>query len=280
VTTAAPPSIPIPGAQPALPIPVFATRTPPEIATAQAGVLVDADSGRVLWARDADQPRPIASLTKIFTAMEAAGAVSNLDQPVVVPREAVTGIPWDSTVMGLTPGETVTVRQLLYGMFLPSGNDAAVTLADTLLPEPQFIAGMNRLAAAMGLRRTHFTNPWGADGADHHSSAADLAVAASYLDRHFPQLASIAATASMEIPAAPGHKAFHLRTLNKLLGSYPGLDGLKTGWTGGAGGCLVSTANREGHHLVAVLLGSGNTFAETGALLDYGFSLEQPVSQR
>jgi D-alanyl-D-alanine carboxypeptidase (penicillin-binding protein 5/6) len=269
-----------PGAQPALPIPVFATLAPPEVATAKAGVLLDADTGHALWARDAGEPRSIASLTKIFTAMEAVSLVSNLDQPVIVPRSAVTDIPWDSTVMGLTPGETVSVRDLLYGMFLPSGNDAAVTLAQTILPESRFIEGMNGLAGSLGLRETHFTNPWGADDPGHHSSAFDLALAATYLEAHFPQLAAIAATESIAIPAGPGHKAYHLRTLNKLLDSYPGATGLKTGWTGGAGGCLISTASRDGHHLVAVLLGSENTFVETRSLLDYGFSLEDPVSQR
>jgi len=277
---AARPAAEIVGAQPALPIPVFASLAPPEALTARSGVLVDVDSGHVLWARDPDRPRPMASLTKIFTAMEAVSAVSDLDRSLTVPSAARSQIPWDSTVMGLTPGETVTVRQLLYGMFLPSGNDAAVTLAQAILPEPQFIAGMNALAASLGLRQTHFTNPWGADDAGHHASASDLAVAAAYLDAHFPALAAIAGTQAIDIPATASHKAYHLRTLNKLLAGYPGVSGLKTGWTGAAGGCLISTAARDGHHLVAVLLGSDNTFAETRALLDYGFSLEQPVSQR
>ena len=274
------PAAEIAGAQPALPIPVFASLAPPEALTARSGVLVDVDSGRVLWARDPDRPRPMASLTKIFTAMEAVSAVSDLDRSLTVPSAARSQIPWDSTVMGLTPGETVTVRQLLYGMFLPSGNDAAVTLAQAILPEPQFIAGMNALAASLGLRQTHFTNPWGADDAGHHASASDLAVAAAYLDAHFPTLAAIAGTQAIDIPATASHKAYHLRTLNKLLAGYPGVSGLKTGWTGAAGGCLISTAARDGHHLVAVLLGSDNTFAETRSLLDYGFSLQQPVSQR
>lgn len=274
------PAAEIAGAQPALPIPVFASLAPPEALTARSGVLVDVDSGHVLWARDPDRPRPMASLTKIFTAMEAVSAVSDLDRSLTVPSAARSQIPWDSTVMGLTPGETVTVRQLLYGMFLPSGNDAAVTLAQAILPEPQFIAGMNALAASLGLRQTHFTNPWGADDAGHHASASDLAVAAAYLDAHFPALAAIAGTQAIDIPATASHKAYHLRTLNKLLAGYPGVSGLKTGWTGAAGGCLISTAARDGHHLVAVLLGSDNTFAETRSLLDYGFSLQQPVSQR
>ena len=277
--SAEPLPVEIPAAQPALPVPIFAGPLPPAVLSAQAGVLVDVDTGRVLWARDARQPRPIASLTKIFTAMQVASLVPDLDRPVRVPA-AITAIPWDSTVMGLTPGETLSIRQLLYGLFLPSGNDAAVALAQVVEPQPQFIAGMNALAARLGLRATHFTNPWGADDPDHHASALDLAVAAAYLDAHFPVLAAIAATPAVDIPAGPTHKAYRLRTLNKLLASYPGATGLKTGWTGAAGGCLISTASRDGHHLVAVLLGSANPFAETRALLDYGFSLDAPLSQR
>lgn len=283
VQAAAPPArsprpVEIPAAQPALPIPIFAAPSPPQVLTAQAGVLVDVDTGRVLWARDALQPRPMASLTKIFTAMQVARLVSDLDRPVTVPA-SITQIPWDSTVMGLTPGETLTIRELLYGLFLPSGNDAAVALSQVVVPQPQFIAGMNALATQLGLRETHFTNPWGADDAGHHASAFDLALAAAYLDAHFPGLAAIAATPALDIPATPTHKAYRLRTLNRLLAGYPGATGLKTGWTGAAGGCLISTATRGGHHLIAVLLGSANTFAETRTLLDYGFALDQPVSQ-
>ena len=285
VSAAAAPPVPtprplaIPAAQPALPIPIFAAPAPPPVLTAQAGVLVDGDTGRVLWARDALRPRPMASLTKIFTAMQVLSLVPDLDRQVTVPA-SITQIPWDSTVMGLTPGETLTIRELLYGLFLPSGNDAAVALSTVVVPQPQFIAGMNALAAQLGLRETHFTNPWGADDADHHASALDLAVAAAYLDAHYPGLAAIAATMAVDLPATPTHKAYRLRTLNRLLTSYPGATGLKTGWTGAAGGCLISTAGRDRHHLIAVLLGSSNTFAETRALLDYGFALDEPSSQR
>jgi D-alanyl-D-alanine carboxypeptidase len=225
-----------------------------------------------------DQPRHIASLTKIFTAMEALSLVPNLDEEVTVPQ-SITGLPWDSTLMGLTIGERVSIRDLLYGMFLPSGNDAAVTLADGLIAEPQFIAGMNRIAAQMGLRETHFTNPWGADDSGHYASAMDLAMAAEYLDAHYPALAAIADTTTMDIPATGAHKAFHLQTLNHLVTGYPGATGLKTGWTGQAGGCLVGTAVRYGHHLVSVVLGSDNATLDSRALLDYGFALEELTTQ-
>ncbi|HYM96541.1 MAG TPA: serine hydrolase [Candidatus Sulfotelmatobacter sp.] len=266
-----PPAVLIPAAQPALAVPVYGAPAPPAVLTAQAGILMDADTGRILWARNARQPRPMASLTKIFTAMEAVSLNADVARMVTV-TPAIKDIPWDSTVMGLTVGETVSVRDLLDGMFLPSGNDAAMALAEAAGSRAAFIAGMNALAAAIGLRDTHFTNPWGADDPQHHASALDLAVAAVYLDAHYPALAAIAGTAAIDIPATSTHKAFHLRTLNKLLASYPGVTGLKTGWTGEAGGCLVGTATRNGQHLVSVLLGSANTFAETRELLDYGFA--------
>jgi D-alanyl-D-alanine carboxypeptidase len=246
--------------------------------TAAAGVLIDADTGRVLWSLSRDQPRHIASLTKIFTAMEALSLVPNLDEEVTVPQ-SITDLPWDSTLMGLTIGERVSIRDLLYGMFLPSGNDAAVTLADGLIAEPQFIAGMNRIAAQIGMRETHFTNPWGADDPGHYASAMDLAMAAEYLDTHYPTLAAIADTTTMEIPATVTHKAFHLQTLNHLVTGYPGATGLKTGWTGQAGGCLVGTAVRYGHPLVSVVLGSNNATLDSRALLDYGFALEELSTQ-
>jgi D-alanyl-D-alanine carboxypeptidase (penicillin-binding protein 5/6) len=252
-------------------------RLPPPmipVITARSGILIDADTGRVFWARDALTPRPIASLTKIFTAMEAVNLMGSLDTQMTVPQ-SIHQLPWDSTLMGLSPGETLSVRDLLYGMFLPSGNDAAVTLAQAGGSQARFIGGMNALARQLGLGETHFTNPWGADDRAHHSSALDLARAAMYLDAHYPQVARIADTASMLIPASKTHRAYHLRSLNKLLWTYAGATGLKTGWTGEAGGCLIATATEDGHHLLSVLLGSSNTFAETRGLLNYAVSLEQ-----
>jgi serine-type D-Ala-D-Ala carboxypeptidase (penicillin-binding protein 5/6) len=178
-------------------------------------------------------------------------------------------------VMGLTPGERVTVRDLLYGVFLRSGNDAAETLASGATARSTFIADMNAKAARLGLRSTHFANPTGLDAAGHSSTAYDLAVAASYLESHYGGLVGIAATPSITIPATATHKTFTLANLDKLMHTYPGVYGLKTGWTEAALGCLISTSSRGGHRVLAVLLGApnGTAYAEMPKVLDYGFEL-------
>lgn len=244
--------------------------------TADEGLLVDTDAGRTLWARNPYATHPVASLAKMFTDMVAVNLMS-LDRPLTVPS-AITGLPWDSTLMGLTPGETLSVRELLDGSLLVSGNDAALTLSMGVTSESTFVSDMNGLAWSIGLRHTHFVNPVGLDDAAQYSSAADLATTARYLDRHYPLLASIADTIEIDLPATATHKAYQLHNLDKLLWEYPGVTGLKGGYTGLAGGCLVTTAVIGGHHFVAVLLGSPplpspGAFADMKALLNYAAAL-------
>jgi D-alanyl-D-alanine carboxypeptidase (penicillin-binding protein 5/6) len=134
---------------------------------------------------------------------------------------------------------------------------------------------MNAKATALGLRTTHFTNPTGLSEAGLYSSAYDLALAAAYLESHYTGLASIAAMPAMTIQATATHKAFTLVNLNKLLRTYPGAYGLKTGWTEIALGCLITASSRGGHRLLAVLLGAANgtAYDEMPKILDYGFEL-------
>lgn len=235
---------------------------------AQAGIVVDLDAHRVLWAHAPDTPRAPASLTKMMTAMVALDHAA-LDRQVTVPTDA-TGVEPD--VMGLSPGEVVTVRDLLYGLFLDSGNDAAETLAQTLVPRARFISEMNRKAAAWGLKNTHFSNPSGLDADGLAASPYDLAVIAGHLELDHPELMQIAGTKEMPIAATDGHKAFDPYSLNKLLWTYPGATGLKTGFTDNAGGCVVGTATRDGRHLIAVVMNSDIFFTDAGKMLDYGFS--------
>jgi serine-type D-Ala-D-Ala carboxypeptidase (penicillin-binding protein 5/6) len=235
---------------------------------AQAAVLVDLDRRQVLWEHDSRSPRAPASLTKMMTAIVALDHAS-LDREVTVPAEA-TGVEPD--IMGLTAGEVVTVRDLLYGLFLDSGNDAAETLAQTLLPRARFIAEMNAKARAWGLQQTQFSNPSGLDAAGLASSPYDLAVIAGHLAVDHPELMEIAGTKEMPIAATDKHKAFDPYSLNKLLWIYPGATGLKTGFTDDAGGCVVGTATRDGRHLVAVVMNSDIFFTDAGKLLDYGFA--------
>ncbi|TMD65752.1 MAG: D-alanyl-D-alanine carboxypeptidase [Chloroflexi bacterium] len=240
---------------------------------AQEVALVNLDTGRFLWQRNARAGWAPASLTKIFTAMVATDLMG-MNTLVTVPA-SINQLPPDSTVMGLTAGERLTVRELLYGVFLDSGNDAAETLATAVTSRSTFIADMNVRVLRLGLRTTHFVNPTGLDAAGHYSSANDLAVATMYLESHYPGLVAIAATSAIAIPATPTHKAFALVNLDKLLHTYPGTYGLKTGWTDAALGCLISTSSRGGHRLLAVLLGApaGTAYEEMPKVLDYGFEL-------
>ena len=243
---------------------------------AQAAYLVDVDSRQVLWQRDPETMRAPASLTKLVTAMVAVDDAGSLDRVVTVTDQVNQVVP---TVMGLSPGERLTVRELLDGLLLDSGNDAAEALATGLVPRDRFIRQMNQKAKSIGLTASHFTNPSGLDADGHGMSAHDLAHVAAYLDKYYPEVAAIAGTKAVQIQATATHKAYLAQTLNRLLASYPGATGLKTGLTGNAGGCMLATATRDGRHLVAVVLNATLHSTEDAAvLLDYGFSVHPDAS--
>lgn len=242
----------------------------PPVIKARSAIVVDLDTGGVLYQLDAHGRRAPASLLKVATALVALEHLG-LDQMVTVPV-SINQLPWDSTRMGLRPGERLTVRELLYGLFLNSGNDAAITLSEAAVPRTTFMALMNAKAATLGLVDTHFVNPIGLDDPGQYTSAADLARAAIELTTRFPVVAAIASTPSLTLPATATHHAYALDNLNQLIRTYPGATGLKTGWTGRAGGCLIATASRGGRHLLVVVMGSPNIFHEAASLLDYGFA--------
>ena len=242
----------------------------------QAAYLVDLDTRLVLWERDPETSRAPASLTKLVTAMVAVDDAGSLDRVVDVARAATQVTP---SVMGLSPGERVTVRQLLDGLFLDSGNDAAEALSRGIVPRERFIRQMNLKAISIGLTASHFVNPSGLDAPGHGMSAHDLAHVAAYLDEYYPQLAAIAATKDVSIPATSTHKAYYPENLNRLLWTYPGATGLKTGLTDNAGGCMLATATRNGRHLVAVVLNAtGYSVNDAILLLNYGFSVHPRVT--
>jgi D-alanyl-D-alanine carboxypeptidase len=244
--------------------------TPPPVIKARSALLLDVDSGKILFQVDPHGRHAPASLTKVVTALVALDHL-RLEQTVTVPA-SINQLPWDSTRMGLRAGERLTVRELLYGLFLNSGNDAAVTLSEAAMPQATFIALMNARAATLGMGDTHFVNPIGLDDPAHYTSAADLARAATELLRRFPEVAAMADTPSLTLSATATHHAYALYNLNDLVRTYRGATGLKTGWTGRAGGCLIATATRDGRHLMVVLLASPRIFAEAATLLDYGFA--------
>jgi D-alanyl-D-alanine carboxypeptidase len=242
----------------------------------QAAYLVDLDTRLVLWERDPETSRAPASLTKLMTAMVAVDDAGSLDRVVEVATAATQISP---SVMGLSPGEKLTVRQLLYGLFLDSGNDAAEALARGIVPRERFIRQMNQKATSIGLAASHFVNPSGLDASGHGMSAHDLAHVAAYLDRYYPELAAIASTKDVAIVAAAAHKAFYPHNINRLLWTYEGATGLKTGFTGDAGGCWLATATRNGRHLVAVVLNAtGHSANDAALLLNYGFSVEPTLA--
>ena len=225
----------------------------------------------MLWQRDPETSRAPASLTKLITAMVAVDDAGSLDGVVEVTTQATQVVP---SVMGLTPGEKLTVRELVEGMLLDSGNDAAEALANGIVPRDRFIRQMNQKAKGIGLTASHFVTPSGLDAPGHGMSAHDLVHAAAYLDTYYPQLAAIAGTKDFAIAATATHKAFYPHNLNRLLWTYPGATGLKTGLTDNAGGCMLATATRGGRHLIAVVLNAtGYSTNDAAILLNYGFSV-------
>jgi D-alanyl-D-alanine carboxypeptidase (penicillin-binding protein 5/6) len=225
----------------------------------------------VLWQRDPETVRAPASLTKVMTAMVALDDAGSLDYVVEVTPEALKVIP---SVMGLSPGERLTVRELLYGLFLDSGNDAAEALATGIVPRERFIRQMNMKAKSIGLTASHFVNASGLDAPGHGMSAHDLAHAAAYLGQYYPEVAAIAATKDITIPATSTHKAFQPHNLNRLLWNFPGATGLKPGFTGDAGGCMLATATRGDRHLIVVVLNATQHSTEDATtLLNYGFGV-------
>lgn len=233
----------------------------PETAAA-AHILIDVRSGRVLSAHNETQRRSIASTTKIMTCLVALEH-SALSDTVTVRREDLR----EGSSMYLAEGEVVTVEQLLYGLMLPSGNDAAECLAAHCGggDRARFIAWMNEKAATLGMTETAFMNPSGLDETGHYSCARDMARLASCAMENatFVRLVST-------VSATVGTRT--MTNHNKLLASCAGCIGLKTGYTGDAGRTLVTCVERDGLRLVAVTLCDGNDWADHAALYDYGFS--------
>jgi len=228
---------------------------------------VDVSAGQILYARDVHSRYPDASLTKMMTAMVALDLASP-DQVLTVPPSAIQVEP---NLMGLSAGERLSVRELLYGLLLDSGNDAAETIAQGIIDRTRFVQRMNQKAATMHLADTQFTNPSGFDEAKHYSSAYDLAVMATTLLQEYPELATIVSAKQVTLASSSEHKWFGPQNLNRLLWSYPGALGVKPGFTDGAGYCLTAAATRGGRTIVAVVLGSTQHFTDATTLLDFGF---------
>ncbi|HLM31183.1 MAG TPA: D-alanyl-D-alanine carboxypeptidase family protein [Solirubrobacterales bacterium] len=253
----------------ATPTPAGAAAAPPK-PSARAWVLVDAEDGSVLAAHRASTSYSIASTTKLMTAYVARRAL-RLDEEVVAPP--YNALPAES-LLGLEAGERMTVRDLLYGMLLVSGNDAAVALATAAAGSvPAFVVRMNRTAKRLGLDDSAYANPIGLDEAGNYSSAKDLTRLAILMrrDRLFQRI--------FDTPETVLSSGAHPRDVvnrNALLFSVPWVNGVKTGYTLDAGNVLVGSGERKGVELVSAVLGAPSESerdAATVDLLDYGFSL-------
>ena len=230
--------------------------------SAKRAYVMDAVSGRVLFEKDADQRSLIASTTKIMTALVVCEQCNVLDR-MRIPKEAV-GIEGSS--MYLQEGEVLTIQELLYGLMLCSGNDAAVALAIYCGGTVEgFCQLMNDKARNLGLIDTHFENPNGLDDQNHYSTARDLAKLAAYAMEN-PIFRKTVSTKQMTI----GQR--YLTNHNKLLWRVDGADGVKTGFTKAAGRILVSSASRNGRRIIAVTLDDPCDWADHAALLEEGFA--------
>jgi serine-type D-Ala-D-Ala carboxypeptidase (penicillin-binding protein 5/6) len=248
---------------------------------AKAAAIAVASTGRVLWSRDLNTELPMASITKVMTALVVIRA-GDLGRKITVPSAVVGYVEeHDASSAGLQPGDTLTASQLLDGLLLPSGADAAYTLAEAYGPGlAAFIGKMNATAKTLGMTRTHFSNfdglPW-PTGYSTYSTPANLiklgrvamtsAVFRSVVDRR-----------TYRIAAGSGHHAYFWRNLNPLLGVYPGAIGIKTGYTPAAGHCLLFEVTRRGLSLIGVNLdspGVGTTVngADATQMLNWAFSL-------
>jgi D-alanyl-D-alanine carboxypeptidase (penicillin-binding protein 5/6) len=248
--------------------PVHVHATPPLAGSAQAAILMDRDSGRIIFSKNADQERKIASLTKIMTAIVAIEQ-SKLDSIVTVGPQAV-GVEGSSIY--LKRGEKIPLINLLYGLMLRSGNDAAVAISEHVGGSVDgFVYLMNQKANFLGLEHTHFMNPHGLDQSGHYSSAKDLAILTSYALKN-PTFREIVKTQvkTIDWPNLDWDQKFYNK--NKLLGLYPWADGVKTGFTKQARRTLVTSATKNGHQLVAVTLNDGNDWKNSIDMYNYGFT--------
>ena len=235
--------------------------------TAKAWALVEATSGRLLLGENERDRRPMASTTKIMTALLVLEAGEDLDALITVPPEAAGT---EGSSMHLGAGERISLRDLLYGLMMVSGNDAAVTLAMHVSGSVDaFAAQMNAKAAALGCADTHFVNPHGLHDPDHYTSACDLArlAAAAMALPFFRELVS-----RSRYTTATGDRVRTFRTKNRMLTEVEGGCGVKTGFTKKAGRCLCFAARREGMLLIGAVLNAPDMWNDAKKLLDRGFS--------
>jgi D-alanyl-D-alanine carboxypeptidase (penicillin-binding protein 5/6) len=272
---------PVVSPTPAVP-PVVVTGAPSGV-QARAAALADATTGSLLWSQGLNTELPMGSITKVMTALVVIQA-GDLNREIRVPSSVIAYVnQYDGNSAGLLPGDVLTGQELLEAMLLPSGCDAAYTLAMAYGPGmPAFLAKMNATARQLGMMHTNFTSP---DGLPYpteystYSTAADL-ITLGQAAMKLPVFRGIVAQQSYSLPAGPGHHSYFWDNDNELLGSYAGADGIKTGYTNAALHCLLFEASRNGLTLIGVVLGTPATGPGSGAdqatkVLNWGFSLRR-----
>ena len=263
--------------------PVLAVAGAPKGVKAKAGILVDATTGQVLWSEGENTVRPIASITKVMTALVILQA-GGLDRKIAVPKAVTAYVAkYDANAAGLIPGQVFTVDELLHPMLIMSAADAAYTLANAYGPGlPAFIAKMNAEAAKLGLAHTHFTSP---DGLPYPTETSTFSTPAELVKlgeiaMGYQEFRSIVALRYYNLPKGNGHSAYSFTSSNELIGHYPGVVGIKTGFTNQAGHTLLFEAVRGSRTLIGDVLGSPPSGPASGAqdaakILTWGFSLKQ-----
>jgi D-alanyl-D-alanine carboxypeptidase (penicillin-binding protein 5/6) len=237
----------------------------PEI-SAESALIFDTTTKEVLYSKNPTEKLPMASLTKIMTAIVSLENKKK-DDSYIVSQEDLVG----EDSMGLDVGERLSLEELMYGMMLHSGNDAAEVLANNFPGgRTAFVKAMNNKTKALGLRNTNFTNPTGLEGdGKQYTTAYDLVVVTEYALTNFPLFDQVAATFDFNILPTGTHKAFYLENETNLLTSYTGVKGVKTGYTPEAGLCLVTYLDFGGHKIIGVILNSENRRDDMKELLDY-----------
>jgi len=278
-----PPATLAPSRPPASPV-IQVTGAPGGV-KAKGAVLADAASGQVLWGRDLGTERPMASVTKVMTALLVLES-GNLGQQIQVPKAAFDyAWKYGGETAALHPRDRLTAQQLLAALLLPSGADAAYTLANAYGPGlDAFVARMNATAARMGMTHTHFTSPDGLPyptGTATYSTPSDLLTLGLAATR-YPVFRSIVDLRFYHLPKGHGHHQYWWDNTDGLIGSYQGAVGIKTGYTDAARHCLLFEAVRHGRALIGVVLGSPATGPAAGAqdaekMLNWGFRLRPPA---
>jgi len=254
---------------------------PPRI-SAISGVLMDASTGQILYTKNSNERRDPASTTKIMSIylafqMVAAGKIAWTTEIPVTPDAYKVAVEPGVSDAYLDPKEHFTLQQMMSFITVLSANDAMVAVADKIAgSQANFVAMMNREAQVLGLSGTHYMNPDGLPSPNHYTTPMNLALLARALINTYPEVLKY--TSMQQVTVRKGQT---WRSTDELLGHYPGLDGLKTGFTDGAGFCYVSTAEQNGRRLIAVVMGDKTNhqrFKDVGSLLDYGFQEWQQVT--